>query len=199
MQVMSFLKLESNNLSASSRTSKRRANFNFLSRSSLKTRPGVPTTTSGVCSCKRSSSSSIGTPPIKHWIATWGTMYQAKRVISSVTCNAISRVGVRIKAWDCRPDAIKISRVEEQNAIVLPVPDFACTMRSSPASAAGIVRICTGLGCSQPISFKLLRRGDERQRSSKLHFCVSSSATSAVLYCRIVETNAEKKEAASLI
>mmetsp|Transcript_22667 Transcript_22667/g.63214 ORF Transcript_22667/g.63214 Transcript_22667/m.63214 type:complete len:240 (-) Transcript_22667:36-755(-) len=181
IDVTSSRKFNSKSLSASSSTKQRKFVLSVFPRKSFNVRPGEPTTTWGGALAIFSSSSSMGTPPMKHATERAGLMYHPRRCTSSATWRAISRVGA--SASPCVSDlAVSVKdKSTEQKAIVLPVPDFAWTITSWPVNAAGILRCCTGEGCSQPISRRLRNNGWANPRSAKLQLCVSASATSLVL------------------
>ena len=83
-------------------------------------------------------SSSRERPPIKHWHLIKGIVEESIEITSKV-CWAISLVGERTNVWRESKESFSffssyrrhiLSRRIEEKAIVLPVPDFACAIKS---------------------------------------------------------------------
>lgn len=66
---------------------------------------------------------------------------------------AISLVGTRINTWGQYLDKFKFSKAMTLKTQVLPVPDFACAIKSIPIFPKGIAFNWIGEGCTNPASF----------------------------------------------
>lgn len=129
-------------------------------------RPGVPMAISRPF-VTTSRSRTMLTPPMKDWTTTdcgeEGGSASAMRLATVLTCIAISRVGVRIMTeglWleEGAPLDRIVSMAMTQKTIVLPVPLFACAMRSTPSRPIGIAFSCTGDGLRNPHELAQRRR-----------------------------------------
>jgi hypothetical protein len=105
-------------------------------------RPGVPTTMCAPCSseaiCGR-----IGEPPVSTRILTLPTL-RARRRSSFATWSASSRVGHSTSACVANHAGLSFCSRPMPKAAVLPLPVFACAIRSRPSSTGG--RLCAWIG-----------------------------------------------------
>eukprot|EP00964_Phaeocystis_antarctica_P145796 scaffold111903_cov60-Phaeocystis_antarctica.AAC.2 len=136
-------------LSASSSTSSRTPLASSASDRRWPTsRPGVPH--ASWQPPMSAASERTGVPPMKAWQLSDGRCAPMP-LHTSRTCTAISRVGVTMRA--CGPPPAfgwSDSSATTANTQVLPVPDLAWAMRSTPKRASGIAFAWIGEGRTKP-------------------------------------------------
>ena len=137
-------------LSASSRISQRicdKSRWSFSRWSSV--RPGVPITTCTLC---RSSLRCCINGCLPKMAAQRIFLNRPIWLKVCCTCSANSRVGVSTRACGCRSVSVTCSQTGMAKAAVLPLPVGALTIRSCPASTAGITACCTSVKSAYPRS-----------------------------------------------